>query len=594
MNWGFNNIHIPGNEEKANWIVAMICCAYALFLLLYYWMVWAHIIEIYSHNWTYRSLLICSAVLMVAVIACYLSNGKGWWVRYSLMASVMLTSLVIEVIVGSNYLTFVVPLILCILYYNKVFAAIIAVICGIIMFFEPIISYYAGFVDLNYVTLKADNSLAVLIIDWGWKSITKQLVEYTIPCIVLFISIAMLSIWFTNRELKGVMMLSETAVREAAVEKELSIASGIQMGMLPLDIPENGNFSISAQLKTAKTVGGDFYDFFKVDETHVALVIADVSGKGVPASLFMASAKAALRSNLANGLQPDMVMKKTNLVLCDSNREKMFVTAWLGIIDLEDGRLSYVNAGHNPPYIIRDGKVEKLSDKPNFILGRKRRVDYKENRITLQPGEFLFLYTDGVTEAKGPDGSMYGEDRLEDVLTRAGKTSDEIVRMVEDDVKTFVNGVERYDDMTMVVFSMDRYSKEDLVFDNFILNRGSYADVMANIRSKLSSFGCPENVIKDMEVCSSEILANIDMYAYQGEGGEVSVAVSVMDRRAKVVFKDKGPEYNPLLKDNPDIEKRIKDHKVGGFGLFVVRKMMDEVTYSREDDYNVLTIKRGY
>ncbi|MBO4357484.1 MAG: ATP-binding protein, partial [Candidatus Methanomethylophilaceae archaeon] len=95
-------------------------------------------------------------------------------------------------------------------------------------------------------------------------------------------------------------------------------------------------------------------------------------------------------------------------------------------------------------------------------------------------------------------------------------------------------------------------------------------------------------------VCSSEILANIDMYAYEGKGGELGIAVSVAERKAKVVFRDKGPEYNPLLKDNPDIEMRIKDHKVGGFGLFIVRKMMDEVTYSRENDYNILTIKRGY
>ena len=289
-----------------------------------------------------------------------------------------------------------------------------------------------------------------------------------------------------------------------------------------------------------------------------------------------------------------MVMKKTNLVLCDSNREKMFVTAWLGIIDLEDGRLSYVNAGHNPPYIIHDGKAQQLSDSPNFILGRKRRVDFKEHRVTLQPGDFLVLYTDGVTEAVGPDGSRYGTERFEKALVRSSGTSDEVLKSVKDDVREFVNGVERYDDMTMLVFGMNRYMENDLVFEDFVLDRGSYNDAMSYIRSTLASLKCPENVIKDMEVCSSEILANIDMYAYQGQGGEVAVAVSVADRKAKVVFKDKGPEYNPLLKDNPDIEKRIKDHKVGGFGLFIVRKMMDEVTYSRDDDYNILTMKRGF
>jgi sigma-B regulation protein RsbU (phosphoserine phosphatase) len=256
--------------------------------------------------------------------------------------------------------------------------------------------------------------------------------------------------------------------------------------------------------------------------------------------------------------------------------------------------MSYVNAGHNPPYIIRGGKLEKLSEQPNFVLGGKRRVDYRENRTTLQPGDVLFLYTDGVTEAVGPDGTMFGNPRLEEVLVGAGTDSGNVLRAVDDSVKGFVAGGDRYDDMTMVVFGLNRYMHEDLSFKDFVLDHGSFNEVMAHIRTELGTSGCPENVIRDIEICSSEILANIDMYAYQEKGGELGVAIRVADRKAKVVFRDKGPEYNPLLKDNPDIEKRIKDHKVGGFGLFIVRKMMDEVTYAREGDYNVLTIKRGY
>ena len=594
MMWKSSNVHLPGNEEQANWIVALICGALSVFIMLYYVMLWTHVIETSGLNWTYFAFFLCSVILMAAFIACYLSDAKGWWVRYSLMASVMITSLVIEVVTGSNYLIFILPLILSALYYRRAFEIIIAIICGILMLCQPVLSFFADKVDLNYVGLKGDDDASVIIYNWGLESIKEQMLQYTIPSVILFMSVAMLSIWLTSRGLRIIVGYNETAVREAAVEKELTIASDIQMGMLPENIPDNGDFSISALMKTAKTVGGDFYDFFKVDDTHLAMVIADVSGKGIPASLFMASAKSSLRSNLANGLQPDMVMKKTNLVLCDSNREKMFVTAWLGIIDLEDGRLSYVNAGHNPPYMIHDGKAQQLSDPPNFILGRKRRVDFKEHRVTLQPGDFLVLYTDGVTEAVGPDGSRYGTERFEKALVRSSGTSDEVLKSVKDDVREFVNGVERYDDMTMLVFGMNRYMENDLVFEDFVLDRGSYSDAMSYIRSTLASLKCPENVIKDVEVCSSEILANIDMYAYQGQGGEVAVAVSVVDRKAKVVFKDKGPEYNPLLKDNPDIEKRIKDHKVGGFGLFIVRKMMDEVTYSRNDDYNILTMKRGF
>jgi len=585
---------IPGNEEKANGIVAIVCTVLSIFVLFYYVMAWADIVDDVAHQWAFIWMLICAAFLMVSVLTYYLSKGEEWWIRYLLMSSIMLTSLVIAVVMGSNYLIFVLPLILSVLYYNRLFGVIVAFVSGVLMLFEPLLSYYASKVNLNYVSLEGLEGGSVVIVGWGWESIVSQLIDYTIPCVILFISMSMLSIWISGMGFKAIVKYNETAVREAAVGKEISIASDIQNGMLPPNIDDNGNYSVTAQMLPAKTVGGDFYDFFKVDDTHLALVIADVSGKGIPASLFMASAKASLRSNLANGLQPDMVMKKTNLVLCDSNREKLFVTAWLGVVDLEDGRLSYVNAGHNPPFILHEGKVEKLVEMPNFILGRKRRVNFTEHRITLQPGDKIFLYTDGVTEAVGPDGSMYGESRLEETLVGDWAGSKDVLDAVDSDVKAFVDGVERSDDMTMVVFSLDKYVEEELEFQEFLLDSSSYGEVMTYIRAKLSSEKCPENVIKDMEVCSSEILANIDMYAYEKKGGELGVAILVIDRKARIVFRDKGPEYNPLLKDNPDIEKRIKDHKVGGFGLFIVRKMMDEVTYSRENGCNVLTIKRGY
>ena len=589
-----SNQVLIGAEERANRVVAAICVVLSVFIMAYFIMVRVNIVSDVNHGWIYSWSLFCAALLMVSVIAYCRTDGKGWWVRYLMMASVMVSSLVIAVITGSNYLIFALPLVLCIMYYNRAFAIIMSVLCGALILVEPFVSYEAEIVNLNFVKMMGTGEDSIVITNWGIESIEAQLISYTIPCVVLFMSIAILSIMLTNTGFRNMMRDRENAVREAEVVKELSIASDIQKGMLPEGIPNNGEFSISAEMLPAKSVGGDFYDFLKVDDTHVALVIADVSGKGMPASLFMAGAKSALRSNLANGLQPDVVMKKTNQVLCDSNREKMFVTAWMGIVDLEDGRMSYVNAGHNPPYIIRDGKVEMLNEQPNFVLGRKRRIDYKEHRVTLQPGDVLFLYTDGVTEAINPDGQMYGDSRLEGVLAESVNGSDEVLHSVDDDVKKFVDGADRYDDMTMVIFRLNNYMHEELEYADFILDHGSYSDVMAHIRKELESSGCPQNVIRDVEICSSEILANIDMYAYQEKGGELGVAIRVADRKAKVVFRDKGPEYNPLLKDNPDIEMRIKDHKVGGFGLFIVRKMMDEVTYSRDSEYNVLTIKRGY
>jgi len=588
-----NGFGTTDTEEKSNMIVAIICTLLCVFVFIYYIMVWSHVIETNRHQEMYRMLFICTVILMVAIVSYSLSDGKSWWIKFVLMAAVMAASLVIAVTTGGDYLIFVLPIILCIPYYNKIFAIAVSITSGALILLEPFLSNLAGYIDYNFVSfISRDNSVA--IVGTGMEAAIDKLVEFTIPCFILFLSISLLSVWLTDRGHKYSLMYHEAQLKDATVQRDLSIASGIQKGMLPDDIKNEKEFEVSAVMLPAKTVGGDFYDFFKIDDSHLALLIADVSGKGLPASLFMASAKAAFRSNLASGFQPDTVMKKTNQILCDSNREKLFVTAWLGIVDLENGRLSYVNAGHNPPFVISEGSLKKLDDSPNFILGRKRRIEYNEHRITLNPGDRLFLYTDGVTEAVGPEGEMYGEGRLMEALTGCKGTVSDVLDAVNKDVEKFVNGVERSDDLTIVVFGYEEPLVDDEIIQTFELNHDTYQDVMKHIRQELTSQSCPENVIRDIEVCSSEILSNIDMYAYQNKGGELGIAIAVKDRKAKVMFRDKGPAYDPLLKDNPDIEKRIKDHKVGGFGLFIVRKMMDEVTYERKEEYNILRIKRGF
>ena len=589
----FINIGSKDSEKKADQIVSLICVALLVFIAIYYILAWAHVIPLWRHQISYVIILICAIVLMAAVVIFCISDNRLSLVRYALMGAVMLTSLVIVVIVVNNYLIFALPVILCIVYNDKAFAIFVSVVSGIMMLIEPFLSFLVGNVNYNYVNL-VPNDPFIRIMGFGTDSIMKEMMEFTIPSFVLFMAISLLSIWLTDLGFKNMKKYHETSVKEATVEREMSIASEIQKGMLPVSIEDNEEYAISASMTSAKSVGGDFYDFFMIDDSHVAIVIADVSGKGIPASLFMASARSALRSNLISGFQTDMAVKRTNMFLCDSNSEKLFVTAWVGVVDLESGRVSYVNAGHNPPFLVHNGSLTKLDTKPDFVLGRKRRMGYTEHRLTMEPGDRLFLYTDGVTEAVGPDGTMYGEDRLVNVLSSTHGSASAFHDAVSENVNDFVDNVDRYDDMTILVFGFEKPMVDDDVFTDFRLDRSSYNDIMKYIREQLTAQKCPENVIRDIEVSSSEILANIDMYAYQEQGGELGVSVKVKGRRAKVVFRDKGPEYDPLLKDNPDIEQRIKDHKKGGFGLFLVRKLMDDVGYIRKEDFNVLTIKRGF
>jgi len=592
--FGFRVDASEGTEVMANRISSLICLVLSLFVLLYYAMMYLHVVDADDHEDMYIGLLLSSAFLLAGLLLYRYGDPGARWMRYALMAPIIFTAFIVSVGMDDGYLVFTLPVILCSLYESRRFAVFISVICGILILCEPAAAYAVGMVDLNYITISGWNDSFIMLRDYGLPSILTTLREYTIPCFIIFMAIAAVSIIVTDLRYKHTLRLNEVTVKEATMERDVSIASGIQMGMLPKDVSEDGVYSVTAEMHPAKTVGGDFYDFFKVDDSHLALMVADVSGKGVPAALFMASAKSSLRSNLANGFTPEMVMKMTNKVLYDTNRERMFVTAWLGVLDLDTGRLSYVNAGHNPPFILRNGETIKLEDKPNFVLGGKRSVNYEEHRRDMLPGDRLVLYTDGVTEAVGPDGAMFGEERLKQSITGSDGSPSGILGRVMEDIESFAAGTDRSDDITILVLGFEDLRVDDDKGEVFRLEKKTFDDVMVYIRRELETQGCPENVIRDMEICSSEILANIDDYAYLGEGGDVEVSVKVKDRTAKLTFRDQGPEYNPLLKGNPDIEKRIKDHKIGGFGLFIVRKKMDDCIYARRENRNVLTIKKGY
>lgn len=245
-----------------------------------------------------------------------------------------------------------------------------------------------------------------------------------------------------------------TAEKER-IGAELSVASQIQSDMLPTifpAFPENSQFDIYAHMDPAKEVGGDFYDFFLVDDDHLAAVIADVSGKGVPAALFMVIAKTLIKNHAQNGESPADIFTNVNAQLCESNKEGMFVTAWLGILTLSTGELKYVNAGHNPPLIRRrDGGYGYFKTRPGFVLAGMEGIKYRQGETVLEKGESLFLYTDGVTEATNGSDQLYGEDRLLEMLNaNADVQPTELLPVIRADIDKFVDGAPQFDDITML------------------------------------------------------------------------------------------------------------------------------------------------
>ena len=257
------------------------------------------------------------------------------------------------------------------------------------------------------------------------------------------------------RTLQYVDQVRKVTAEKERIGAELSLATNIQASMLPHifpAFPTRSEFDIYASMDPAKEVGGDFYDYFLIDDDHLCLVIADVSGKGVPAALFMMASKIMLQSIAMQGLSPAEVLRKTNNTICSSNEAEMFVTVWMGILEISTGKLTAANAGHEFPAIRQpDGKFELFKDKHGFVVGGMEGVRYKDYELQLQPGSKLFVYTDGVAEATNAQNELFGTERMIDALnTDTSVAPQDIIRNVRTSVDGFVKEAEQFDDITML------------------------------------------------------------------------------------------------------------------------------------------------
>jgi sigma-B regulation protein RsbU (phosphoserine phosphatase) len=248
--------------------------------------------------------------------------------------------------------------------------------------------------------------------------------------------------------------LQETTAAKERIESELKIAHDIQMSMVPKifpPFPHRREFDVHAILVPAKEVGGDFYDFFFIDEDHLCFAIGDVSGKGVPASLFMAVTITLLKASTSRGSSPDEILSRLNEEICRDNSSCMFVTLFTAILDIRTGRVEYSNGGHNLPYLLSDGQIQPLDNTGGMVLGAMEGVKYARNGMVLQPGDKLLLYTDGVTEAMDERENLFSERRLEEFLASVDNASpDDLTSGLVSEVRRFAAGAAQSDDITIL------------------------------------------------------------------------------------------------------------------------------------------------
>jgi sigma-B regulation protein RsbU (phosphoserine phosphatase) len=250
--------------------------------------------------------------------------------------------------------------------------------------------------------------------------------------------------------------LQITTSEKEKFETEFDVASHMQSNMLPKNFDElskNESFEIYAYMKPAREVGGDFYDYFKIDEDNVYFVIGDVSGKGIPSTLFMVKTMYLIENHTKFNDNLSQVVEKVNNLAYERNDEDLFVTIWLGKLNLKTGKLSYVNAGHNQPLIKQDSNnFEYMKTHPNLVIGGMEGIEYNEHEINLNAGDMIFLYTDGITEANDNYNGFYGENRLKETINEnKNKKLNDIINEITEDIDKFCNNSEQYDDITMLI-----------------------------------------------------------------------------------------------------------------------------------------------
>ena len=391
--------------------------------------------------------------------------------------------------------------------------------------------------------------------------------------------------------------LKETTASNVAFEQELKFASDIQMQMLPKTyppFPERTDIDIYGEVVTAKEVGGDLFDFFIRDE-KLFFSIGDVAGKGMPAALVMAVARSMFRSASTIHTSPKLIVESINRSVCQSTHSYMFVTLFMGVLDLATGKLHYTNAGHEPPVLV-GSHTRFLPVINNIPLGLRQEWEYQEQEVMIVPGTTVFLYTDGFTEAETSDLKQYGRDRMfREAIRLAAKRLDSrtFVKDIRLTERTFVNYIPQKDDISLLAIKF-RGNLDPKLYSRTILLNNDVQEVPV-----LSVF--IEGICDDMQfdkltksgvhLAIEEAVVNVMQYAYpEGTKGDVYLSVTADNENIRFELRDSGKAFDPTAMPEVDVESHVNKHSIGGLGIHLIRHYMDSISYEYKDNQNVLTM----
>jgi len=384
------------------------------------------------------------------------------------------------------------------------------------------------------------------------------------------------------------------------MEIELNVGRDIQMSMMPRDFPGGPgceSFSLYARLEAARELGGDFYDFFFLDESKMCFCVGDVSGKGVPAALFMAVSKTLIRSAGSSSQSTATILTQVNDTLSADNEGCMFVTLFVAVCDIHSGAVTYTNAGHNPPYIIgANGNTVRLDKRHGPVAGAMDGNVYREDSVVLGPGDTLLMFTDGVTEATSASGEMFSEARLVELLGQSSRPEVEsLVGSIVSSVHAFEGDVEQADDITVLAFRFHGERQSDSrpgrVRKTWTGLRTS-DEVIAWYEMFADAHALDVSLRRKFKLVFDELLSNVISYAYPDSGvGEIEVTLELEHGELVITLSDDGVPFDPLEKSTPDVHKSVEERDIGGLGIHLCRELMDDVAYRRSAGRNIVTLR---
>ena len=404
--------------------------------------------------------------------------------------------------------------------------------------------------------------------------------------------------------------LQRKTMEEERISGELRIASGIQQTLLPENesLARVDDVVVEGSLIPAKAVGGDLYNAFVRDD-KLFFCIGDVSGKGIPSALIMAIVQSLFRNIASHENNPAHIMTQLNEMACRNNKSNIFVTMFVGVLDLPTGHLRYCNGGHEIPILISRRKdasglstpkieCQMLDAKANLPIGLFDDFKYEMQEMTMEKGSTLFLYTDGLTEARDVQNKQYGINRVLQMISDADTTNPkQIVETTIAQLKHFSVGTEQRDDLTMLVFNYTPTEEHYLLDEELTLRNDvkEVATLSTFVKSVMGRLHIGKELAYQLRLALEEAVVNVMEYAYPaGIAGDVHIRVTSDGRRLKFIITDSGIAFNPTEASQADTTLSVEERPVGGLGILLVRELMDSINYERTDGKNVLTLRKDY